>query len=241
MILGRWRNSSGGPKGAPSKVDARAMPWMSGILSNHDIGYKTGLRCKPHGQDWDPEAHAPPSVGQTLIDAINRYTVGMPLARSEFPEAAAVWDEVSFSRAGDIFPIGGFFCVRGKLAEVLAQFDLGDGGLLPLPMFQRDLVTPIPGEHYFLNFGAIKNSLIPERCEEATRFFIEKDSGQQVWHINRYNADARVTLSPEALQGPDLWFERSVHEKIFFSAALGQAIIGIGMADVFRMTPCTID
>ena len=47
-------------------------------------------------------------------------------------------------------------------------------------------------------------------------------------------------LSPRALSGPDLWFEEAVHNKLFLSDALGQALLDIGMGEVFRLTRCRI-
>ena len=181
-----------------------------------------------------------PPVGHTVVQSINRYTRGEPLAREEFPEAAAVWDEKSFKRAKDIFSVGGFYRVKGQLAEVLSHFDLGEGGLIPFPIYQADLAPPYPGEFFLLNFGCIKNTILIEQYEDAKRFVVDKESGLQIWHINRSKPESDVVLSPRALEGPDLWFEEVVHNKIFLSNALGQALLDIGMGDVVRLTRCRI-
>jgi hypothetical protein len=210
------------------------------VFGNYEIGYKLGLRRKQFGEDWDPEAHAPPPVGPIVVQSINRYTRGEPLAREELPEAAAVWDAKSFKRAKDLFSVGGFYCVKGKLAEALARFDLGEGGLIPFPVYQADLATPYPGEFFLLNFGCIKNSILIDRCEDATKFLVRKATGVQVYHLNDFKPEGDVVLSPRALEGPDLWFEEAVHEKLFLSDALGQALLDIGMGEVFRLTRCRI-
>ncbi|WP_143738524.1 hypothetical protein [Erythrobacter colymbi] len=214
--------------------------WMSDVFGNYEIGFKLGLRRKQFGKDWDPAAHAPPPVGPIVVQSINRYTRGEPLAREEFPEAAAVWDEKSFRRAKDLFSVGGFYCVKGKLAETLAQFDLGEGGLIPFPVYQADLATPYAGEFFLLNFGCIKNSILVDQCEDATKFLVRKATGVQVYHLNDFKPEGEVVLSPRALEGPDLWFEEAVHEKLFLSDALGQALLDIGMGEVFRLTRCRI-
>jgi hypothetical protein len=43
-----------------------------------------------------------------------------------------------------------------------------------------------------------------------------------------------------ALVGPDLWFEAAVHNKIFISEALVQAIIEIGLGDAFKFQLCRL-
>lgn len=159
--------------------------------------------------------------------------------RHELAEALAIWDEKRFRKAGEIFSIG-FFVVREKLAEVLSRFDFGDGGLVPVPVYQADLITPYPGQFFLLNFGCIKNTLLPERCEDVRKFFVDKNSGVQVWHLNRSKSDAEVVLSTRALEGPDLWFEEVVHNKIFMSDPLAQALIAIGLGEVFRLRRCRI-
>lgn len=214
--------------------------WMSSVLSNSEIGYKLGLRRKPYGQDWDPEGHAPPPVGHIVVQSLNRYTRGESVAREELPEAAAVWDEKSFRRAKDIFAVGGFYCVKGKLADVLSRFDMGEGGLIPFPIYKADMETPYPGEFFLLNFGAIKNSIIPEKSQNVVKFTINKNSGQQIWKMNSWHEDADVALSPFAIEGADLWFEELVDNKIFMSDALAQALVGIGLADVFKLKRCRI-
>ena len=229
---GRWPGWEGS--------DMSGGVWMSSVLSNSAIGYKLGLRRKPYGQDWDPEAHAPPPVGHTVVQSLNRYTRGETVSRNELPEAAAVWDQRSFKRAKDIFTVGGFYCVKGALAEVLSRFDLGEGGLIPFPVYQADLATPYPGEFFLLNFGAIKNTILSEQCEDARKFYIDKDSGLQVWKINQLYPDGQVVVSSLALIGSDLWFEQVAHDRIFMSDALAQAIIEIGMGDVFRLKQCRI-
>jgi hypothetical protein len=214
--------------------------WMSSVLSNHDIGMKQGLRAKFYGHDWNPADFKIPLSPDEVHESTKRYTQGFALARNEFTEAAAVWDEKSFKKVTEVFYAGGFFVVRGKLAEVLSRFDLGEGGLIPFTIYKADLETPYPGEFFLLNFGCRKNSILPEQCGDARKFLVRRDTGQQVWHINKLYPDSDVVLSPTALEGPDLWFEPAAHYKIFLSDALAQALIDIGMSDVFKLHECRI-
>ena len=240
MIFGKRQGGQPEGKAGMAGESMSGAVWMSDVFGNYEIGFKLGLRRKQFGEAWDSEAHAPPPVGRTVVQSINRYTRGEPLAREEFPEAAAVWDEKSFKSAKDVFSVGGFYCVKGQLAESLSRFDLGEGGLIPFPVYKADLVTPYPGEFFLLNFGCIKNTVLIDQCEDATKFLVRKATGVQVYHINDFKPQGEVVLAQHALEGPDLWFEEAVHNKIFLSDALGQALLDIGMGEVFRLTRCRI-
>jgi hypothetical protein len=214
--------------------------WMSSVLSNYDIGMKQGSRTKFYGHDWNPASLELPLSPDEMRANMNRHMEGFALQRSEFPEAEAVWDEKRFKKIKDIFMVGPFYAVKGKLADVLSRFDLGEGGLVPFTIYQADLETPYPGEFFLLNFGAHKDTILIEQCGDARKFIVRKESGQQVWDINYLNEDGDVVLSPVALEGPDLWFEPAVYNKMFMSDALAQALIDIGMGDVFRLQECLI-
>ena len=162
------------------------------------------------------------------------------MQREELPEAAAIWNEKSFRKIQEISWAGGFLFVRGKLAEILSRFDLGEGGLVPFPIHKADLETPYPGEFFLLNFGARKNSLLPEKCEDAHKFVVEKATGKQLWKINYLKADAQVAMSQAALDGPDLWFEEASHNKIFMSDALGIALANTQDLKEWRLHPCNV-
>ncbi|TIX51884.1 hypothetical protein [Alteraurantiacibacter aquimixticola] len=213
--------------------------WMSSVKSNYALGDKPGLRSKFYGYDWTPAEFKIPLAPDDVYANMKRAGEGFALRREELPEAAAVWNEKRFKLLGDIFYTGGFLVVRGKLAEVLARFDLGEGGLIPFTIYQADLETPYPGEFFLLNFGCRKNTLLPELSSKVVKFVVEKKTGIQFWKTNDWEKDP-VALSPGALQGPDLWFEEVLYNKIFMSDALAQAIIDIGMKDAFALEECRI-
>lgn len=127
-----------------------------------------------------------------------------------------------------------------KLAEVLPRFDLGEGGLISFTIYKADLATPVDGEFFLLNFGARKNSILPEHSRNVVKFAVDRKTGIQHWKVNSWSEDDDIALSPAALDGPDLWFEEVLHNKIFVKDALAQALIEIGMGDVFRFQPCRI-
>lgn len=213
--------------------------WMSSLKSNNQLGDDQGVRAKFFGHEWEPATSEVPLTPDDVHKNMRLYGQGYARQRHELPEAMAVWDKKRFNKAGDIFTIG-FFVVRGEVAKVLSRFDLGEGGLIPFSVYEADLETPFPGEFFLLNFGCIKNTILPEQCEDARKFFVDKNSGLQVWKVNQLNPDGEVVLSSEALVGPDLWFEEAVHSRLFMSDGLAEALIEIGMSDIFGLKQCQI-
>lgn len=155
------------------------------------------------------------------------------------PRAAAVWDEKCFARAYDIFSVGGVYCVKGSLYNVLANVDLGGGELIPFPIYKADLKTHYPGKFYLLNFGSQKDTILPERSPKLSKFVVEKETGKQYWKVDDW-VDDFVTMSADSLKGPDLWVEAVLYNKIFLSDMLAQAIDDIGLSDVFQLEECRI-
>lgn len=225
---------------SPGKPTERLQAWLSGVLSNYEIGAKPGLRTKLYGEDWPPARHELDAASDERLAILRKYCRGYALTREEMPEAVGVFDEKCFRRMADIFWAGGFFVVRGRLAELLSHFDLGDGGLVSLPVYKADLVTPYEGDFFILNFGARKSSFLPEQSRNVAKFSVVKATGLQTWQVYDWRDDGDVALLPAALDGPDLWFEEVVYNQIFMRDTLAQALIEIGMGDVFQLKPCRI-
>jgi hypothetical protein len=214
--------------------------WMSSLLSNQQIGVKQGTRSKYFDHNWEPASHILGVPPPQVINGIKRNTQGFAVQRSEMPEAAAVWNERSFKRAGQILAEAGFFVVRNELGELLGRFDLGEGGLVPFPIYKADLETAYGEAFFLLNFGARKNTCLPEQCEDATKFYIDKDTKQQVWHLNDYVENGEVVVSQTALHGPDLWFESAVYNRVFMSEALATTLQVADLAEAWRLQRCRI-
>lgn len=198
---------------SPKKPTERLQAWVSGVLSNYEIGAKPGLRTKFYGEDWPPARHELDAASDKRLAILRNYCRGYALAREEMPEAVAMFDEKCFRRMGDLFWAGGIFVVRGRLAELLSHFDLGNGGLVSLPVYKADLVTPYEGDFFILNFGARKSSFLPEQSRNVAKFSVVKATGLQTWQVYDWRDDGDVALLPTALDAPDLWFEEVVYTR----------------------------
>lgn len=214
--------------------------WMSSVLDNYDIGMKQGVRAKFYGRQWTPASLVIPIEPEDIYQASKQHKQGFALQRSDFPEAIAVWDEKRFKKVRDIFTAGPFYAVKGKLAEALSRFDLGEGGLIPFTIYKADLETPYPGDYWLLNFGAQKQTVLPEQSQNVVRRGEHHQTGITYWKVKIRATDGDVVVTPDCLAGADLWFDPVVYNKMFMSDRLAQAIIEIGMKDVFRLQECRI-
>jgi len=215
--------------------------WVSRVMSNYQIGMKQGLRAKFYGQDWNPAEFVIPLPSDQVSAASERHFQGETLERSDFTEAAAVWAEKNFSRVKDIFTAGPFYAVKGKLADVLSRFDLGAGGLIPFTIYRADLVTPLEEKFFLLNFGGPKDSFAPEESNtKCTRqMFVDKQTGRPMWDVNPH-AGGDLALSPAALEGADLWCEKTVFNTLFMSDALAAALRAAKIKIDFELMTCRI-
>lgn len=213
---------------------------MSGVLGNYDIGMKQGTRTKFYGHDWNPASLDIPVEPDEVYAASRKHAMGHALNRSEFPEALAVFDEKRFAKVKDIFTAGPFYLVKGRLAEILGKYDLGEGGLIPFDIFESDLQTRLAGNFYILNFGARKNTFLPNLSGDVRKFIVDRNTGIQVWDVNSLNPEAEVVVSNGALSGPDIWFDPAVYNKIFMSEKLSLDLIEMGMADLFKLKECKV-
>jgi len=240
MVLGKWRNGSDAEQHVSAAGSVHGTVWMSSVLDNYDIGMKQGARAKFYGHDWNPASLQLPVSPDEVLAASKRHRQGFALLRSEFPEAIAVWDEKRFKKVQDIFTAGPFYAVKGQLAETLTHFDLGEGGLIPFTIYKADLETPYPGEFFLLNFGCRRETVLPDQSRNVVKFSVHHETGFQKWKVNGWSEDGDVVVPPAVLEGPDLWFDPAIYNKIFMSDALAQAVMAIGMGDVFRLQRCAI-
>lgn len=240
MVFRKWRGRSNAEQPVSAGESTHGTVWMSSVLANYDIGMKEGTRAKFFNHPWNPASLTIPTEPEEVYQASKRHRQGFALQRSEFPEAVAVWDEKRFKKVKDIFTAGPFYAVKGRLAEILSQFDLGEGGLIPFTIYNADLETPYPGEFFLLNFGCQKSTVLPEQSRNVVKRGVSVKTGRELWKVNSWSEEGDVVVSPAVLAGPDLWFDPAIYNKIFIGDRFVQALTEIGMKDVFRVQECRI-
>lgn len=226
------------------EIDMVDQVWISEVLSNGDLGNKLGIRQKWYGEPWEAPyvRHIVPKKSEHVRAAIFKHFSGYKLKRDELPEASAVYSMADFKRAKDVFFAGAFFAVKGRVADVLARFDFGAGGLVPYTIYEADEKSPLPGPFYLVNFGSFKDCFLPELSTNIERTGVHQQTGQTHWSL-RYLEDGDIAVSPAALAGADIWMCPGVEGRIFMSnrvvEALRKSLSDTELSD-FRLHRCRV-
>jgi len=227
------------------EIDMVDQVWISEVMSNNELGNKLGIRQKWFGEPWEAPYvnHFVPKRSERVKAAMFAHYAGHTLKREDMPEAAAVYSMPHFRRAKDVFFIGAFLGVKGRVAEVLSKFDFGaGGGLVPYTIYEADEKTPLPGPFYIVNFGPFKDCFLPEASTNIRKLAVDRETGQTIWSV-KYLNDGDVAVSPAALAGSDLWMCPGVEGRIFMSnrvvEALKTALSDADFAD-FELHRCRI-
>lgn len=220
--------------------------WISEVMSNGQLGDKLGIREKWFGEPWEAPYvyHHVPRRSQSVFAAMLKHAAGHTMRREEMPEASAVYSVPHFERAKDVFFIGAFLGVKGKVAEVLSKFDFGArGGLIPYTIYEADEKTPLPGPFYLVNFGPRKNCFLAEASTNIEKISGSHQSDPVLWSL-RCLRDGDIAVSPAALAGADLWMCPAITQGCIFMShrlveALRAALSDADFAD-FELHRCRV-
>ena len=194
-------------------------PLVAGILSDF----------VPGGENDDATVRATENVKQ--------HQSGHTIDPDELPSTFyARYPDKKQGRLPHLFMANGFWCVSARCAEVLSRFDLGPGGTRPIQAFQHDRTTPIEGQYAVLNFGAHKTALVAE----ASPGVRQPEPDVAKWRLRLRLNDGQVAASPTALGGPDLWFDPTLRNGFFVSAALADALKKARVATPWGLKACRV-
>lgn len=214
--------------------------YISGIFQNHAIGERQGLRTKFFCEPWEPAAWEIPPTPISAQEPYQLSARGFKLARDQFPEAVAVWEEEAFAKTGDFLWAGPFLTVNAKVADVLRRFDLGEGELVPVPLFKADLETPWPEPYFYINYGGPKDTLLPEQSRNVQLRLKVPETGQEIYDVPFKIADGDITLSAAARSGGAVWIEQKIRSRLFMSEELVAALLDTGINVDLRLAKCRI-
>lgn len=112
----------------------------------------------------------------------------------------------------------GYWIVSLAAADVLRQFDLGNGVLNPVQVLKNDRQTPIDGEWFCLSVGNQKSALVPDLSQNI------RAGPQGRYNASAILADEELALSNAAVEGPDIWIDTQLWDAVFLSEELGNAL-----------------
>lgn len=170
--------------------------------------------------------HDADSAKEERLRAITRkIQEGAPITADEVPEAifgGPITKDHHYKFPHFFFAYG-FWIVSSAAAEVLRQFDLGSGGLYPVKAYRKkDLVTPIEGEWFCINFGNVKQAFLPDESSNKNHSYIR--DGRKGWFPRAAMKDLDFAFTSAAIVGPDIWLDFDVGDVLFLSAELGDAL-----------------
>ncbi len=174
------------------------------------------------------------ATNQLAIDAMRPLRQGLPVLREMCPRV--IWgdaDQGTVGRLPHLFDANGYYVVSGSAADILRVFNLGEGALYPVQIFQSDKTTAIPGDWHCWIFGNQKRALIPGETTAKRKFGISED----VFSIALPTPDYGVAVAADAVGGADVWCDPTMFKSVFFSSSLSQAC-DAKMAKDFRMARC---
>ncbi len=117
----------------------------------------------------------------------------------------------------DIFTIyGGVLVVTEKFKSVLDEFDMGTNQFFPVPVYKHDQETRLDHSCYILHVTEKKKCFLPEYSKNVKSF-----AGGKVWAPRRNDV---IAVNVSSAEGPDLWRDPLLDERLFLSDQLAQAL-----------------
>jgi len=133
----------------------------------------------------------------------------------------------------------GLFYVSEELANVLRQFDLGECGLYPVTLYEKDRKTVDDRTYFTINFGNRKRVFLPNESPAARVGPLDTEEGE-TRRLPMVPDHDLIAVSPAALIGPDLWIDENLAVGIFVSGRLYDALKAANLARVFGFKRCRI-
>lgn len=180
------------------------------------------------------------------VEIYEKYAKGLLLALDEVPKRFfGQYPDAKVKPLTEFFAANGFFCVNAAAAEIMSQFDLKPGGLVPIEIFQHDQVTRVPGEFFFINFGATKQAFNLNQTSQTgvRRLWLDSPEYGFPEGTTKLSSDVddyEVAVDSKALGGPDVWTDPGLKWGVFFSDRLVQALKQAKLSRRFRFKQCKI-
>ena len=208
--------------------------WVSTALIGDDLAFyniSSDLFLTATRKDGQVLARA----GWSVTDTVCRNLRGEPLPADRFPARILGPDDGDYGFMPDLFSSGGYWLVSPQVAGILRGFDLGDGHLYPVRMMDSDFKHCLLPDHYCLNFGAVKDTVLIDGSNN-----LETVAGADLRQPLSKVRDGDIVVTADALSGPDLWIEAQVANAFFLSGALAEALGAAGLAKVFGLRRCRL-
>ncbi|MFM1815094.1 MAG: hypothetical protein RLZ98_1789 [Pseudomonadota bacterium] len=175
---------------------------------------------------------------EKAIAAVRRSEAGELLDDDMFP--TAIWGDKHskrMKRLPHLFYANGYWCLSEAAKTIIEAHELGRTRIRPVPIFQRDRITPVPGRFFVLNIAETKAALAPDASQGLRR---NPHAEAAVFNPPWVVADGDIAVAAVARQGAELWLDPALQRAFFVSGRLGSALIDAGMAKAFSLYSCSV-
>lgn len=156
---------------------------------------------------------------------------GQPVEFSALPKSVYLPRE----RRGSLPPVfdaNGYYIVNGTVADILSRYDLGEGGLYPVNVWQSDRVTAGEGRWFCWTFGNRKSAFSKANSVNLEPF----GPADSEWAMMPWSpTDFDIAVTSEALGGPDVWLDLPLFKTVFMSRELGDELVAANLGQFFRL------
>ncbi len=161
---------------------------------------------------------------ESVLKSMRQTAVGWFLPQERFPTdnypRPNHYPPAHEQPAPQIFS-NGFIFLAGESAKVVRSFDMGEGALYPARLWHPDGKTPMPGEFFYLSQGNKKDAFLRERSDD--KGLDAMSQGRWLVRVVRARAP-RLLFSESVLEGPDIWWDKSIYIHFFISDRLKRAL-----------------
>ena len=179
--------------------------------------------------------------------ANNRYHAAEPLGESGIP--GGLWfmntgktledaDLQVLLERHEIFRLNSMLFVSGGLAGLLAELDLGRGGLHRVPVYMQDGTTEFRRDVFLLEFPNAKDTVNRDATPRCKPLYPNRPD--TTYKLPMSLAGRDVFVKSDAVGPPDLWFDPMIDQTQFASDAAAQRLIAEGHDVSFDLNQCKL-
>lgn len=180
------------------------------------------------GRDWQ-------AVNKLIHMVVNAH----PLEASQFP--TTVYASNSRPQKPQHVANMGLFAYSPQVIELLSAFDLGKAKFHAPSFISKDTKTELELDHAFVEYGNVKTSFSisqSRNCEELPTHSNPELANYR--YPPGYVKDGDLALTPDSLNGPEIWVEKHLIRMVFVSDRIAQALRDTKLDAPFFLRRCRI-
>ena len=129
-----------------------------------------------------------------------------------------------------------YWGVNAQAADILRRHNLGQASLFEVQVLDAVGGKAVGGTYFCINFGNAKRAFEPGASPEAQEMLTMENT----WFPPFVTKDWDISVSKDALAGPELWVDARLRRAFFVSRSLGDEIVAAGLNKSFSLRKCGI-